>query len=79
LYSLTPGQVSDSAMSLQAVVGRDPNRVLHTTLLSYVDESAEKPSLVAGGGIPAEWCGHPMKVHGMGTRCWSAFTASSLR
>jgi hypothetical protein len=37
-------------------------------MLSYVDESAEQPSLVVGGGIPAEWCAHPMKVHGMLTK-----------
>jgi hypothetical protein len=37
-------------------------------MLFYVDESDERPSLVVGGGVPAEWCSQPMRVHGMPTR-----------
>jgi hypothetical protein len=42
--------------------------LLQLDMLSYVDESGSRPSLVIGGGVPAEWCTHPMKVHGMLTK-----------
>jgi len=45
--------------------------LLQLDMLTYVDESLEQPSLVVGGGIPAEWCGRPMKVHGMLTKLGS--------
>jgi len=42
--------------------------LLQLDMLPYVDESGSRPSLVIGGGVPAEWCTHPMKVHGMLTK-----------
>lgn len=44
------------------------NLLLQLDMLTYVDESGAKPSLVVGGGIPPEWCGKPMRVHGMLTK-----------
>ncbi len=42
--------------------------LLQLDMLAYVDESERQPSLVVGGGIPAQWCAHPMSVHGMVTK-----------
>jgi hypothetical protein len=42
--------------------------LLQLDMLCYVDESDELFSLIVGGGIPKEWCSHPMKVHGSLTR-----------
>jgi len=42
--------------------------LLQLDMLCYLDESDEPFSVIVGGGIPREWCGHHMKVHGSLTR-----------
>jgi len=42
--------------------------LLQIDMLTYVDESQEKPIIVIGGGIPASWCSRPMKVRGVMTK-----------
>jgi hypothetical protein len=39
--------------------------LLQLDMLSYVDESAEKPSLIIGAGIPKSWLDHNLSVTGL--------------
>jgi hypothetical protein len=41
--------------------------LLQLDMLAYTDRSADKPTIVIGGGIPTEWLKQPMQVDGLFT------------
>ena len=41
---------------------------MQVDMLAHVDESQSEPVLVIGGGVPASWVGHPMRVAALPTR-----------